>query len=77
MLHKTGTDLIISLLENLHGRIDDSIHNILELLVTEVQKYSDRWVRHIIIQAISMCFAYNAALTFQIIEEMNWTQGIF
>ena len=77
LLHKTGTDLIISLLENLHGRIDDSIHNILELLVTEVQKYSDRWVRHLIIQAISMCFAYNAALTFQIIEEMNWTQGIF
>ena len=77
LLQKIETDLIISLLENLHWRIYDSIHNILELLVTEVQKYSDKWVRHIIIQAISMCFAYNAALAFQIIEEINWTQGIF
>lgn len=77
LLHKTGTDLIIGLLENLHGRIDTSISNIMELLVTEIQKVEDRCVKLLIIQAISMCFAYNPALTFQIIEEKQWTQGVF
>jgi importin-7 len=77
LLHKTGSELVIGLLENLHGRIDDSLPFIIELLVQEINEKNDRCTKLLIIQALAMCFAYNTELTFRALEEKNWTQGVF
>jgi len=77
LLQKTGSELVIGLLENLHGRINNSIPAIIELLVNEIQDSEDRCAKLLIIQALNMCFAYNTPLTFQILEEKQWTQGVF
>jgi len=77
LLHKTGTDLVVGLLENLFDKIDDFLCNIIELLVEELQKCDERTSKLLIMQAISMCFTYNPAMTFTIIEDKGWTQGIF
>ena len=77
ILHKTGTELVIGLLENLHGKIDDSIGSILELMVNEISDNIDKCGKKLIVQSICMSFAYNWSLTFKILEEKNWTQGVF
>ena len=77
LLHKTGAELIVSLLENLYGKIDGYIGHIIELLVGELQNTSETTSQLLLIQAISMWFTYNPALTFSIIEEKQWTQSIF
>lgn len=77
VLSSTGTQLVIGLLENLHGKIDDMIIHIIELLVNEIGNNQDKSAKKMIIQGLSMCFAYNCALTFKILEEKEWTQGVF
>jgi len=54
ILHKTGTELVIGLLENLHGKIDDSILNIVELMVNEFGEDTDVSTKKLIIQAVCM-----------------------
>lgn len=77
ILNKTGTELVIGLLENLHGKIDDSIHHIIELLVNEIGDSEDTCAKKMIVQGLLMCFAYNAPLAFKFLEEKDWTQGVF
>ena len=77
LLHRTAIDLIISLLENLHGKIDDSITSIMELLINEAQRWENKSEKLLIVQALSTWFIYNSSLVFKIAEENKWTQGIF
>ena len=77
ILHKTWVELIISLLENLHTKIDDSISSIMELLITEIQRSEDKLIKFTLTQALSSWFVYNPTLSFKIAEENGWTQGIF
>jgi hypothetical protein len=77
LIHKTGIDLVIGLLENLHGKIDESISSIIELLGNEMSITGDRSSKLLIVQALCMCFAYNVEITFKIIEEKGWTKTLF
>lgn len=54
LIQKTGTDLVIGLLENLHGKIDESIGSIIELLGNEMKNTVDRSSKLLIIQALCM-----------------------
>ena len=77
-------NLIIAILENMQGMVDDKMPQIIGFLTNELsflnQKGSD--VNHknfkvMILQAISMCFSYNSTLTFQILESTNNTLNVF
>lgn len=77
LLHKTGTDLVVGLLENLFGKIDDFFCHIIDLLVIELGKSSQQNSRSMLVQALSMCFTYNATVAFSILEEKGWTENVF
>ena len=62
--------LIIAILENMQGKIDADLPHIIGILVAELQheneqgKKSKKNYMSMILQAFSMCFAYNSLLTF-------------
>ena len=77
-------NLIIAILENMQGMIDDKMPQIVGFLTNELsflqQKGSD--VNHknfktMILQAFAMCFSYNASMTFHILESTNMTLSVF
>lgn len=73
--------LIIAILENMQGKIDSDIPNLLQILIEELVHVNDKKgkknYKSMILQSISMCFAYNAVLTFQVLEQSGHTLTIF
>ena len=61
--------VVIAMLENLKGRIDEALPYVLKICTEELQrKKMPKNYRSMIIQILSMTFWYNSILTFQIME---------
>lgn len=73
--------VIIAMLENLLGRIDQALPLILQICVSELNENShpkaNKSYKSMILQTIAMCFHYNSELTFQLLEQNNWTIPVF
>jgi hypothetical protein len=77
-------NLIIAVLENMQGKIDNALPQFISFLVEELKfvveqgkKVSGQKYKSMILQAISMCFSYNAQATFQFLEQQNLTLTVF
>lgn len=77
-------NLIISMLENMIGQINDELPSLVKILVEELQflesnkdRISYSKYKAMVLQAFSMCFNYNASLTFQIIDQLGQTLSVF
>lgn len=61
--------ILIAMLENLQGKIDEAIPYIIKICMSELgEKKVPKNYRSMIIQVLCMCFWYNNALTFSILE---------
>lgn len=73
--------LIIAILENMQGKIDGDLPHIVGILSEELNYLNDKKgkknYKSMILQAFSMCFAYNAMLTFQVLEQSGQTLNVF
>lgn len=70
--------LIIALIENLNGQIDDSLKGLLEMCLNELsylKPRSNKNYQAMIVQVLCMCFWYNSALTFRILFEIDKSGG--
>ena len=56
--------VLIAMLENLKGRIDEALPYILKICVSELQEKIPKSFTSMIIQTVAMCFWYNSILTF-------------
>lgn len=59
--------IIITMLENLYGKIDEALPLIIQMIVTclnECEHESPPNYMSMLLQTISMCFWYNASLSF-------------
>ena len=62
--------VLIAMIENLQGRIDEALPYIVNICVGQLNldvKTSKNYVS-MVLQTISMCFWYNSPLTFQVLE---------
>lgn len=74
--------LIVAIFENMHGRIDADIPVLLGYLVSELEFLSTVEAKALkfksmILQALAMCFSYNSALTFSVLESQGKTLAVF
>lgn len=75
--------ILIAMLENLKGQVNEALPYIIKIAMTELTtvKKGDKKIpknfRSMIVQVLSMCFWYNSALTFQILESNNYTVPMF
>ncbi|CDW76775.1 UNKNOWN [Stylonychia lemnae] len=70
--------VLIAMLENLKGRIDEALQYILKICIEELAgKKIPKNYRSMLIQVISMTFWYNSALSFQILEQSQQTIPVF
>jgi hypothetical protein len=65
--------LIVAILENMQGKLDQDLPQILSLLTGELQflssiKTEAKNFKSMILQAISMMFVYNSQATFSLLE---------
>jgi len=61
--------ILIAMIENLKGKIDEAIPLIIEICMDELmQPKVPKNFKSMIIQTLSMCFWYNNIATFQILE---------
>lgn len=60
--------LLIAILENLQGRVDDALPFIIQTCMTELQDKNPKNVKSMILQTLAMCLWYNPQLAFQIFE---------
>lgn len=65
--------LLVAIFENMQGKIDADIPTLLNYIVSELEFLNSVSAKALkfksmILQALAMCFSYNAALTFQILE---------
>lgn len=77
-------NLIIALAENMMGQIDQEMLSLLQILVNELKfceenntKINFTKYKAMVLQAISMCFNYNAPLVFQFFESQGVTLSVF
>ena len=56
--------IIIAMVENLQGKIDEAMAYIVQICMTELQDKNPKNVKAMILQAICMCFWYNSELAF-------------
>lgn len=80
----SAINLIIAVFENLIGQIDAEVPMLLDILLGELQflearKDSINYKKYkgMVMQAFSMCFNYNAGLTFQVLEAKGATLSVF
>lgn len=74
--------MIVALLENMHGKIDESIPQLLSVLSQEldIQRLLDspsKQYKSLVLQALSMAFAYDPVLVFDWLRGTNLTQQVF
>jgi len=60
--------IIIAMIENLKGKIDEAIPYIIKICMNELSANPPKNYKSMIIQALSMCFWYNNVAVFQILE---------
>ena len=70
-----GLNLLICMLENLHGKIDSFIEPIIIVLTNQIPIVKIPSVKFILIQTVAALFEYNAALSFDVMEKKGYTQG--
>ena len=75
-------NLLIALLENMEGKLNEKLPELIGMLAGELaflntQGSNGKNFKVMLLQAISMCFSYNATLTFQILEQQNLTLNVF
>lgn len=71
-------NLLIAILENMQGRVDHALPGIIEVIVNELDWVNSKEkgyknYRLMVLQALSMCFTYNSALTFDVLESRGMT----
>lgn len=72
--------LLISILENEYGKVDSYLSHFVDICTKELQNLNQKYYKHYqstILQAICMCFWYNASLTFTILEQKGQTNLVF
>ncbi len=73
--------VIITMLENLFGKIDEALPLIIQMVVQCLQECANEKTPpnylSMLLQTLSMCFWYNTTLTFQILEQNQWTILVF
>jgi len=79
----TIMNLVIALLENMQGMIDQALPQIITIITEELnfllsakETYVKKY-KSMLLQTMSMCFSYNTALTFQVLESQNLTLSVF
>ena len=71
--------VLIAMLENLKGRIDEALQYILKICIGQLQleKKPPKNFTSMVIQTIAMAFWYNSHLTFHLLEESQATVLVF
>lgn len=70
--------VLMAMLENLKGRIDEALPHVLRVCLGQfVECKPTKHFASMIMQTVAMCFWYNAALTFQVLEQAGATQDAF
>jgi hypothetical protein len=72
--------IMIAMLENLHGRLDEALPYMLQLAIQELTALRPNVAKNfqsMILQFVCMSFWYNTSLTFQILEHNQWTFPVF
>jgi len=75
-------NLLIAILENMQGRVDQDLGAIVGIVTSELNWVNSkekgyRNYRLMVLQALAMCFTYNSALTFQALEASGITLPVF
>ncbi len=60
--------VLIAMLENLPGRIDQAVPYILKIILEQLNQKLAKNFKSMVVQTLSMCFWYNSALTFQSLQ---------
>lgn len=74
--------LMVAIFENMQGRIDSDVPTLLGFLIAELEFLGTvdskaLKFKSMILQALAMCFSYNAALTFNFLEQEGKTILVF
>jgi len=74
-------NLIIAVLENMQGKVDGDLKDIINIVVQEIQWVSQKkgyaHYKSMLLQCMAMCFTYNSALAFEILEGYQQTLFVF
>jgi len=61
--------VIIAILENLQGRVDNLLPYFIKMCVIELNERCPKNFKSMLLQTMCMCFWYNSELTFQVLAK--------